>query len=204
MRGGGFVGDFADSRRRPAAKSRFWSVIGGAHILWTVVLFALLVAVRTTEAQPLVPSGWDPSLAGDLVMARLVRVNAPQVKGPHDAEFVCVCGRAYVVEHDNDMQPGHGADAAQYCVLTVVNLKTLAVEKVVLMAKSEEVFDNLTLPKGMCFVPRIIRKDEHTLRCYFCSQPAKEQAVTWYRDFDLRTLAFAGRATTALWRPRAT
>ena len=40
------------------------------------------------------------------------------------------------------------------------------------------------------FVPRIIRKDEHTLRTYFCSQPAKEQAVTWYRDFDLRTQTF--------------
>jgi hypothetical protein len=40
-------------------------------------------------------------------------------------------------------------------------------------------------------VPRIVRKDEHTLRTYFCSQPAKEQAVTWYRDFDLRTQSLA-------------
>ncbi|MBM3859136.1 MAG: exo-alpha-sialidase [Verrucomicrobia bacterium] len=140
----------------------------------------------------ILPKDWDPKAAADKVMAGLVKITALHVKGAHDAEFVCVGDRAYIVEHDNDIQPGHGAGAAQYCVLTVVNLKTLAVEKIIPMAKSEQVFDNVTLPKGMCFVPRIIRKDEHTLRCYFCSQPAKEQAITWYRDFDLRTLAFAG------------
>ncbi|MCX6900272.1 MAG: exo-alpha-sialidase, partial [Verrucomicrobia bacterium] len=30
-------------------------------------------------------------------------------------------------------------------------------------------------------------------RCYFASQPAKEQALTWYRDFDLRTMSFESR-----------
>ena len=141
----------------------------------------------------LVPDGWDPALAGDQVMERLVKVTAPRVKGAHDAEFVCVGDRAYIVEHDNDVQPGHGAGAAQYCVLSVVNLKTLAVERIIPMAKSEQVFENATLPVGMCFVPRILRADEHTLRCYFASQPAKEEALTWYRDFDLRTLTFENR-----------
>jgi hypothetical protein len=125
------------------------------------------------------------------VLARLVRISAPQVKGAHDAEFVCVGDRAYVVEHDNDVEPGHGAGKAMYCVLTVVNLKTLAVEKTLLLAKAGQTFANTTLPDAEIFVPRIIRKDEHTLRCWFCSQPAGEQAVTWYRDFDLRTQAFA-------------
>lgn len=143
-------------------------------------------------AQSLLPTNWDPVLAGDIVMQRLVRVTAPQVKGAHDAEFVCVGDRAYIVEHDNDVTPGHGAGVAMYCVLTVVNLKTLKVEKMHPMAKAGQAFANITLPAAQVFVPRIIRKDEHTLRTYFCSQPAKEQAVTWYRDFDLRAQTFEG------------
>ncbi|MEQ1851163.1 MAG: sialidase family protein [Chthoniobacteraceae bacterium] len=138
----------------------------------------------------LLPPGWDPGLAGDVVMERLIKVSAPQVKGAHDAEFVCVGERAYIVEHDNDVAPGHGAGAAMYCVLTVVNLQTLRVEKTHLLARAGQAFANVTLPEAQVFVPRIIRKDEHTLRTYFCSQPAKEQAVTWYRDFDLRTQTF--------------
>lgn len=144
----------------------------------------------SNPAPSLLPSGWDPLRAGDNVLRGLIRVTAPQVKGAHDAEFVCVGERAYVVEHDNDVQPGHGAGAAQYCVLSVVNLKSLVVEKTVLLAKSAQVFENASLPVGMCFVPRILQKDERTLRTYFCSQPAGEQAVTWYRDFDLPSQTF--------------
>ena len=140
----------------------------------------------------LVPATWDPALAGDDVLRRLVRITAPHVKGAHDAEFVCVGDRAYVVEHDNDVAPGHGAGKAMYCVLTVVNLKTLAVEKTHLLAKAGQAFANAALPDAQIFVPRIIRKDEHTLRTFFCSQPAGAQAVTWYRDFDLRTQTFEG------------
>ncbi|MFM8803099.1 MAG: sialidase family protein, partial [Planctomycetia bacterium] len=146
---------------------------------------------RPAGAATILPSGWGPKAAADAVLARLVRVSAPQVKGAHDAEFVCVGDRAYVVEHDNDMAPGHGAGKAMYCVLTVVDLKTLAVEKTHLLAKPGQAFTNATLPDAEIFVPRIVRKDEHTLRCWFCSQPATEQAVTWYRDFDLRTQCFA-------------
>ena len=163
---------------------------------WAVPIFVPSVTPKQAGDKSgkkfLLPSDWDPKAEADKVMAGLIKVTAPQAKGAHDAEFVCVGDRAYVVEHDNDVAPGHGAGAAQYCVLSVVNLKTRRLEKTIPMAKSEQAFDNVTLPKGMCFVPRIIRKDEHTLRTYFCSQPAKEQAITWYRDFDLRTLAFEG------------
>ena len=138
----------------------------------------------------LLPAGWDPALAGDVVMQRLTKVTTPQAKGAHDAEFVCVGDHAYIVEHDNDVAPGHSAGAAMYCVLTVLNLKTLRVEKTLLLAQAGQAFANVTLPDAQVFVPRIIRRDEHTLRTYFCSQPAKEQAVTWYRDFDLRTQTF--------------
>lgn len=147
-------------------------------------------AARPAGAATILPPGWDPKAAADRVLAGLVRISAPQVKGAHDAEFVCVGDRAYVVEHDNDVAPGHGAGKAMYCVLTVVNLGSLAVEKTHLLAKAGQAFANVTLPDAEIFVPRIIRKDEHTLRTFFCSQPANDQAVTWYRDFDLRTQSF--------------
>ena len=171
--------------------------------LIAALLLASIGPVRAADVATLLPTGWNPKAAADEVLARLVRVSAPQVKGAHDAEFVCVGDRAYVVEHDNDVAPGHGAGKAMYCVLTVVNLKTLKVEKTHLLAKAGQAFANVTLPDAEMFVPRIIRKDEHTLRCYFCSQPAKEQAVTWYRDFDLRTQAFADSIHKAMLKTTA-
>jgi len=142
---------------------------------------------------PLIPAGWDAALAGDQVLNRLVRVSAPQVKGAHDAEFVCVGERAYIVEHDNDVQPGHGAGRRMYCVLSIVNLKTLKVKKTIPLAKSGQVFENVTLPAGACFVPRILKLNRQTLRCYFASEDGnKREAQTWYRDFDLQTQTFEG------------
>lgn len=139
----------------------------------------------------LLPAGWDPVRAGSRVLAGLVKITAPQVQGAHDAEFVCVGDHAYVVEHDNDVQPGHGAGRHMYCVLTVVNLRTLAVEATISLARSEEAFANVTLPPGACFVPRILQKDAATLRCYFASEDGNNrEAQTWYRDFDLATRSF--------------
>jgi len=168
----------------------------------TVALVVLLLVPALTliadentggKTQPLVPAGWDAALAGDLVLDRLVRVSAPQVKGAHDAEFVCVADRAYIVEHDNDVQPGHGAGRKMYCVLSVVNLKTLKVERTILLARSAQKFTNTTLPAGACFVPRILQLNDQTLRCYFASEDgSRREAQTWYRDFDLRTQAFEG------------
>jgi len=169
------------------AKFKEEDVVAGKSVSGAVTLKQ---TINKLHKPSLLPSNWDPALAGDIVMQRLVRVTAPQVKGAHDAEFVCVGDRAYIVEHDNDVIPGHGAGAAMYCVLTVVNMKSLKVEKTHPMAKAGQAFADITLPDAQVFVPRIIRKDEHTLRTYFCSQPAKEQAVTWYHDFDLRTQTF--------------
>ncbi|MFM7836854.1 MAG: hypothetical protein ACKPJD_34095, partial [Planctomycetaceae bacterium] len=148
------------------------------RLLLTALLFASLGTLNAADKLMLLPDNHDPALAGDIVMQRLVKVTAPQVKGAHDAEFVCVGERGYVVEHDNDVEPGHGAGAAMYCVLTVVNLQSLKVEKTHLLARAGQAFANVTLPEAQVFVPRIIRRDEHTLRTFFCSQPAKEQAVT--------------------------
>jgi len=150
-------------------------------------------AGRAAEIPKLLPTGWNPKAAADEVLARLVRVSAPHVKGAHDAEFVCVGDRAYVVAEVNDQRGGEGADwPFIYATMSIVNLKTLHVEKVVDIAKSEQVFANETLPAGACFVPRIIQKDAGTLRCYFASEaPGKRQSQTWYRDFDLGRGEFA-------------
>ncbi|MDP8229036.1 MAG: hypothetical protein P9M15_06245, partial [Candidatus Electryoneaceae bacterium] len=143
----------------------------------------------------IIPDNWDSKQAADKIMAGLVNITAAHVKGAHDAEFVCVGDRAFIVTEANDQQAGESPGWSWvYAVLTVVDLKTLAVEKQVLMAKSEQVFDNQTLPVGACFVPRIIRKDDTSLRCYFCSeQPDVRQSQTWFIDFDIKSFEFDNR-----------
>ena len=149
--------------------------------------------INKLDKPTLLPPGWNPKRAGDEVLTTLIKVSAPQVKGAHDADLVLVGERAFVVEHDNDIKPGHGAGKDQYCVLTVVNVKTMSVERVVPMAKSAQAFANETLPVGACFVPRIIRLNDTTLRCFFAceDQSGKSQSQTWYRDFDIASLTFA-------------
>ena len=80
-------------------------------------------------------------LAGDVVMRRLVNTSAPQVKGAHDAEFVCVGERAYIVAEANDLKGGEDPgwpfiDAT----LSIVNMKTLQLEKTIDFAKGEQAF----------------------------------------------------------------
>ena len=166
----------------------------------STIIMTLSAAVAFAE--PVLKDGWDAKQAGDKVMAGMIKVSAPQVKGAHDADLALVGERAYVVEHDNDIKPGHGAGKAQYCVLTVVNLKSMQVERVIPMAKSAEAFANVKLPSGACFVPRVIRLDEHTLRCYFAceDQSGRRQSQTWYRDFDLRSQAFSPDILSTQWR----
>lgn len=158
-------------------------------------LFPLLLMLSPVSAQSLLPSGWDPALAGDIVMQRLINTSAPRVKGTHDAEFICVGDRAYVVTEANDQRAGESsAWPFIYVTMSIMNLKTLEVEKVMDFARSEQVFENETLPFGQCFVPRIIQKDAKTLRCYFTSQdPGKRQSQMWYMDFDLERRAFENR-----------
>ena len=141
---------------------------------------------------PRLPGNWNPKAAGDKVLAGIIKVTTSKAKGAHDADFVMVGERAYVVEHDNDIKPGHGAGKDQYCVLTVINIGTMGIERVVPLAASGQAFANETLPVGACFVPRIIQLNSTTLRCFFCceDQSGKSQSQTWYRDFDLGSLTF--------------
>lgn len=156
-------------------------------------LLLLVLMVPQASAQSSTPSSWSPALAGDIVMRRLVNTSAPRVKGAHDAEFVCVGERAYIVAEANDVKAGENAGwAFIYATMSIVNLKTLKLEHVIDFAKSEQAFENETLPVGACFVPRILQKDSGTLRCYFTSEdPGKRQSQMWYRDFDVRRGEFA-------------
>ena len=161
--------------------------------LFVIHLFTVSVLIAAEPVELLVPPHWNAALAGDLVLDGLVSVTAKEVKGAHDAEMVLTGDRAYVVAEVNDSRAGESAGWPEiYCALSIVNLKTLQVEKIIPFAGSEQVYENETLPVGACFVPRILQKDENTLRCYFASeQPGKRQAQTWYRDFDLNTKTFA-------------
>ncbi|MBT4816526.1 MAG: exo-alpha-sialidase [Lentisphaerae bacterium] len=172
------------------AKFREEDVLAGKSVSGAVTLKQI---VSTLDRPPLLPANWDPALAGDAVMQRLVKVTAPQVKGAHDAEFVCMGDRAYVVSEANDLMAGENGDwPFIYSTLSIVNLKTLETERVIDFAKGEQAFANETLPPGACWVPRIIQKDPQTLRCYFVSQaPARRQSQMWYRDFDLSRGEFA-------------
>lgn len=157
--------------------------------------FLLASGAFSLGAPSLLPAEWDPKAAGDKVMAGLVRVTAPHVKGAHDGEFVCVGDRAYVVSEVNDFQGGEdGSWPFIYSTMSVVKLRTLAIERVIDFARGTQAFANETLPAGACWVPRILQKDAETLRCYFISQaPGQRQSQMWYRDFDLGSGEF--RAT---------
>lgn len=168
------------------ARFREEDVLAGKNASGAVSLKQM---ISKLDKPQIVPAKWDPALAGDAVMQRLVNISAPCVKGAHDAEFVCVGERAYIVAEANDVRAGESAGWPEiYATLSIVNLKTLALEKVIDFAKSGQRFENETLPVGACFVPRILRKDENTLRCYFTSEdPGKRQSQMWYRDFDLKS-----------------
>lgn len=146
----------------------------------------------TRKSRQILPEGWDPKPEGDKVLQGLTQVSALQVRGAHDAEMVLVGDHAYIVAEVNDIKPGEAAGwPFIYVAMSIVNLKTLAVEHIVSIAKSNQAFENETLPSGACFVPRIIRKDAQTLRCFFASEnPGIRQSQTWYMDFDLQTQRF--------------
>jgi hypothetical protein len=139
------------------------------------------------QTAPLVPPGWNPKDAGDRVMAGLRNICLPKVKGAHDVDFVIHCGKAYVVYMANDIQPGEKASWPYvYSAFSIVDTASGRVERTVTFAESEKAYGNETLPPGACFVPRVIQKDERTLRLFFASeQPGERESQCWYLDFDL-------------------
>jgi len=158
-----------------------------------------LICVSYGAAEPLIPADWDARRAGDEVLRRLIRVTAPEVKGAHDASLVIIDDRAYIVAEVSELRADESPGWPEiYVTLSIVRLDSLQLERTIPIARGEQVFDNETLPHGACFVPRIVRKDARTLRCYFASQePGKREAQTWMIDFDSATQTFASRIERA-------
>ena len=175
------------------------------QLIITALLLNISLAFAADKPVKLLLPDWDPKQAGDKVMARLINVTAPQVKGAHDAEFVMVKDKAYIVAEANDVQPGEAAAwPFVYVTLSVVNVSTHTVETIIPFAKSGQAFANETLPNGACFVPRIIQKDGKTLRCYFASEePGKRQAQTYFLDFDIASQTFQKEIHRAKIKTRA-
>lgn len=125
--------------------------------------------------------------SGDRVLEGLSNICEQAVCGAHDSDFVIVNGKAYVVYMANDVQPGEAASwPFVYDALSVVDLATGRVESTETFAASEKEYENEALPAGACFVPRIIQRDERTLRCFFSSEdPGRRHSQTWYIDYDL-------------------
>ena len=135
---------------------------------------------------------WNPKEEADKVLERLIVVTDTCVKGAHDAEMVLVGNYAYIVASVNNERAGESPGWPDiYVSMSIVNLTTGEVEAFIPFASSEQLFENEQLLYGQCFVPRIIRKDEQTLRCWFASQnPKVRQALTYYIDFDLSSRTF--------------
>ena len=160
-------------------------------------LSALLVACstpkeKTEPSTSLLPVGWDAKAAADKVMAGLIKVSGPEVRGAHDSHLAIVGDRAFVVAEANDRQAGEAASwPFIYATLSIVDLRNERLLDVMTIARSEQAFANETLPVGACFVPRVKQVGPQTVRCWFASeQPGKRQSQTYYRDLDLRTMTF--------------
>ena len=160
-------------------------------------LAALLVGCSTSKEEPkpaasLLPTGWDAKAAADKVMAGLIKVTGPDVKGAHDSHLAIVGDRAFVISEVNDRQAGEAASwPFIYTSLSIIDLRNERLLDVMTVARSEQAFANETLPVGACFVPRVKQVGPQTLRCWFASeQPGKRQSQTYYRDLDLGTLTF--------------
>lgn len=160
-------------------------------------LAVLLAGCSTSKqdskpASTLLPAGWDAKAAADKVMAGLIKVTGPDVKGAHDSHLAVVGERAYVIAEVNDRQAGEAAGwPFIYVTLSIVDLRNEHLLDVMTVARSEQAFANETLPVGACFVPRVKQVGPRTLRCWFASeQPGKRQSQTYYRDLDLTTLTF--------------
>ncbi|MCG6186650.1 sialidase family protein [Maribellus maritimus] len=161
-----------------------------------VLLLITLVTASSpqTHTQRILPENWDPYAAGDKVIADLIKVTSSRVKGAHDAEFTCIGNKAYVVAEVNDSIPGEASGwPFIYTSLSVINLEKLEVEKIIPMARGGQIFENDSLPIGACFVPRIIQKDDKTLRCYFTSTPINRYSQIWFIDFDIKSETFKNR-----------
>ena len=110
----------------------------------------------------------SPKAAADKVMQSMIRISSDEMKGTHDAQYVFANGKAYVVYEANNEKAGDpGTYEKEYSALAIVDLKSFTVESIEKFAYGQQEYSNVKLLKGSAFVPRVIRKDENTLRFFF-------------------------------------
>ena len=110
----------------------------------------------------------SPKAAADKVMQSMLRISSDEMKGTHDAQYVFANGKAYVVYEANNEKAGDpGTYEKEYSALAIVDLKSFTVESIEKFAYGQQEYSNVKLLKGSAFVPRVIRKDENTLRFFF-------------------------------------
>ncbi len=161
-------------------------------IIFLSLAFFLPYKAWPQAKRALIPKKWDAKAKADRIMDKLINTTAWQVRGAHDADMTFDEDRAYIVAEVNDIKSGESSHwPFIYVAMSIVNLKTMKLERIISIARGEQPFENDTLPRGACFVPRIIKKDDKTLRCFFASEePEKRQSQTWYMDFDIKTQKF--------------
>jgi hypothetical protein len=168
----------------------FSNYIAGSQ-LYAANAQSQLDAAGKSVSESLLPADWDPVQAGNEVLERMISVTAPHVKGAHDGDFVIVGDHAYIVSTVNEVGREHSARRPEYVAMSIVDYNTMELEVASMpIAKPEQVFDNETLPSGLCWVPRILQINDDTLRIFFVSGPAVSDAQIWYRDFDLASRTF--------------
>ncbi len=128
-----------------------------------------------------------PKDAGDRVLEGLRNICPAHMKGAHDSDLLIHNGKAYITYMANDVRLGEQPDwPCVYDAMTIVDIASGRVEKTITFAASEMQYDNDALPVGACFCPRMVQKDDRTLRCFFTSEePGKRQSQVWRTDFDL-------------------
>lgn len=138
---------------------------------------------------------WDDKTRAEKVLEHMIRITPAKVKGAHDAQMVIVSGKAYIVYEANDIQPGENPSwPYNYAAMSIVDINNMRILSSGAFAKSASKFENAQLKTGSCFVPRVLQKDERTLRVFFAStEPGVRQTETWYIDYNLETQAFCNR-----------
>jgi hypothetical protein len=158
------------------------------------LLFALIALTTAIHAEnnSILSNDWNPKAEANRALKTLIKVTSPQVKGAHDAMLSICNGKAFIVAEVNDKRPGENFKWNYiYCTLSIVDIQTMKVEKIIPFARSGQVYKNETLPEGLCFAPNILQINDQTLRCFFTSENSGvRESQMWFIDFDLKTMRF--------------
>lgn len=172
---------------------------GKINLLDAVYLFEMVATdakdpegVEGMTLLEFVSEAHSPKAAGDKVMQGMIRITSDEMKGTHDADHIYVNGKVYAAYEANNEKPGDpGTYEKEYAALAIIDLENFTVDSIEKFAWGEQVYSNVTMLKGSAYVPRIIRKDENTLRFFFSNNAVDASSgYIYYVDYDIATTAF--------------